>query len=363
MAKRFSSFILLLFVLSFKGFSQDSFPVDSIRLIGEVQIKPKTEIKGTVFGGISGIDRGDNGEYYLISDDKSSFSPARFYKAEFFYDQNKFDSVSIKSVRFLKDKDAQVFEKYTVDPESIRYYKGNLYWTSEGDRRRGIQPLIRIADTSGNYIGNIPLNPAFQYYPKEYGLRENLAFEGSSFLENTDTYWVANEAPLYQDGRVPQLYETQSPIRFSFIDTYSGRIKKQYAYLLDKVKQASTKPNGEQMNSSPEILAVSSHQLLVLERGYSESVGTTVKLYKADLNGATDIKRKKSLVHTAYNPASKQLLLNFSKIGLPYIDNIEGMTFGHRLPNGNPSLIFVADDNFSEREVTQFIVFEVVLKK
>lgn len=43
-----------------------------------------------------------------------------------------------------------------------------------------------------------------------------------------------------------------------------------------------------------------------------------------------------------------------------YIDNIEGVTFGPILPNGHRTLIFVADNNFSGRQKTQFLLFEVI---
>ena len=40
--------------------------------------------------------------------------------------------------------------------------------------------------------------------------------------------------------------------------------------------------------------------------------------------------------------------------------NIEGMAWGPKLANGHDSIVFVADDNFLPREVTQFLVFDVL---
>jgi hypothetical protein len=42
-----------------------------------------------------------------------------------------------------------------------------------------------------------------------------------------------------------------------------------------------------------------------------------------------------------------------------YTDNVEGMTLGPELPNGHKTLIFVADNNFSKDEITQFFLFEI----
>lgn len=43
-----------------------------------------------------------------------------------------------------------------------------------------------------------------------------------------------------------------------------------------------------------------------------------------------------------------------------FIDNVEGITFGPKLANGNQSIIFVSDNNFSDKQKTQVLVFELV---
>jgi hypothetical protein len=42
-----------------------------------------------------------------------------------------------------------------------------------------------------------------------------------------------------------------------------------------------------------------------------------------------------------------------------FIDNIEGVTFGPKLANGKQSLLFVSDNNFSDKQKTQVLFFEV----
>jgi hypothetical protein len=54
----------------------------------------------------------------------------------------------------------------------------------------------------------------------------------------------------------------------------------------------------------------------------------------------------------------KSLLLNLDTLGIP-LDNVEGMTFGPRLPDGRRSLILVSDNNFSPMAFTQFLLFGV----
>jgi hypothetical protein len=55
---------------------------------------------------------------------------------------------------------------------------------------------------------------------------------------------------------------------------------------------------------------------------------------------------------------SKKLLLNMESLGIP-IYNVEGVIFGPRLPGGRKSLLFVADDNFSPLDKTQFLLLRL----
>ena len=64
-------------------------------------------------------------------------------------------------------------------------------------------------------------------------------------------------------------------------------------------------------------------------------------------------------------PLNKKLLFEFdaikSELTEGVIDNIEGITFGPILNNGNQSLILVADDNFQVfgKQLNQFILMEI----
>ena len=78
------------------------------------------------------------------------------------------------------------------------------------------------------------------------------------------------------------------------------------------------------------------------------------------MNDATDIADTNSLrSQPAAMPVSKKLVLNMDDLDR-YIDNIEGVTWGPTLPNGHRSLLFVADNNFSPLEKTQFLLFDVI---
>jgi len=84
----------------------------------------------------------------------------------------------------------------------------------------------------------------------------------------------------------------------------------------------------------------------------------TIKVYLCDLAQATDVKNLASLQNQKYTLASKKLILNMDDLGF-FVDNIEGITFGPKLSNGRPSLIFVTDNNFSNIQKTQVLLFGV----
>jgi len=88
-------------------------------------------------------------------------------------------------------------------------------------------------------------------------------------------------------------------------------------------------------------------------------------------NNNSKIPNSLSLLRKSYNinPASvsvmrKRLIIDFESIASNLqnrrIDNVEGMCFGPKLPNGNLTLVVVSDDNFNPSQVTQFIAFEVL---
>ncbi|HWJ28620.1 MAG TPA: esterase-like activity of phytase family protein, partial [Flavisolibacter sp.] len=101
-------------------------------------------------------------------------------------------------------------------------------------------------------------------------------------------------------------------------------------------------------------------KLLVIERSFSTGrIPCTIRVYLADLSKATDVQSITSLRRSSFTPASKKLLLNMDSLGI-YTDNIEGVTFGPKLPDGHQSLIFISDNNFSPLEKTQFLLFEIL---
>ena len=105
------------------------------------------------------------------------------------------------------------------------------------------------------------------------------------------------------------------------------------------------------------ILADGPDHLLVLERAFVLGSGFSARLYRIATHAAdtTNTLAIDTLTQGNHRAAPKILVLDFAQLGLKTVDNLEAMTWGPRLPNGDRVLLLVSDNNFNPAEVTQFI--------
>lgn len=360
----------------------------SLRFIGE-KIIPVDEQFGEnndkmTVGGLSGIDYDKKNDiYYLISDDLfDSTARLRFYTAKLNYTTDSFQTVKINSVNFLKQENGELYPRKSegvknADPESICFSsKSNtLFWSSEGDRERKIAPFIAQMDTNGNQIQKINLPLHFIDTNQNRGWYHNAAIEALTLSENQEKVWFLSETPLVQDGEMTTKTEGVFPIRLMSLDIKTSKLEQEFVYLAEPVAKEPIPKTAFGINGVVEILEWKSdkktsnnNQFLVLERsyskGYPKNYGNTVKLFLVETQNATDSKAIESLKNLIpnkdYIPLKKQLIVNFSDTKLDYIDNIEGMTLGKKLKNGNKTIVFVSDNNFQNSQKTQFLTFEII---
>jgi hypothetical protein len=345
-----------------------------LKFIGEYDVPYNKSFQNTVIGGLSGIDYDSkHNVYYLICDDRSAINTARFYTAKIFLNEKGIDSVQFVSVKNLMQPDGRVYPNsqqdpfHTPDPEAIRYnQKTNLLlWSSEGERivRKDTvvleDPSINIISANGKYIDSFILPSNMHMQSIQKGPRQNGVFEGLSFTNNYKKLLVSVEEPLYEDGPRAGLKDSSGWIRIIKYDVKTREPEAQYAYQIDPVAYPADPPGAFKINGVPDILAINDHQLLVMERSFSSGrKPCTIKIYLAELNGATDVSEISSLKNGSFVPVSKRLLINMDELKI-YIDNVEGVTPGPKLSNGHQTLIFVSDNNFSEGEITQFLLFEI----
>ncbi|SFU79436.1 Uncharacterized conserved protein [Polaromonas sp. YR568] len=351
-------------------------PRTRLRLIGESRIAHRLQFQGTTVGGLSGIDYdAASGLYYLISDDSSSINPARFYTARIALGMDSLGPPELLGVTTLLQADGSAYPsalqgRQVPDPESIRWRAGSrtVLWTSEGHALTGASPALRETRPDGTLVREFAL-PAMFDFQLTQGSRSNLTLEGLALTPDGATAWIAMENALREDGPVPTVQAPGGPCRFTQIDLASGKVLRQIAYVPDAIPRAPIPPTAFADNGVAEILMLDADRMLVLERaymaGWGAEAGNSLRLYLVDTRQGSDTLAMPALQPGAYRAVDKTLIADFAAfIGpgagprLERLDNTEGMAWGPVLPNGNRSLVFISDDNFSSRQISQWLAFE-----
>ena len=352
-----------------------------LRLIGEARLPGAMQFQGTTVGGLSGIDHDpETGLYYLLSDDGSGRNPARFYTARIPFDANGVGQPEITGMTTLRRKDGSAYPGAVqglgsgdvVDPESMRWRASSrtLLWTSEGNALAGSGPSLNESRPDGVLLRRFVLPPMFDPGLTR-GPRSNLSFEGLTLTPDGQTAWVSMEAAMLQDGPVPTVEAPGGPCRLTQFDIASGQALRQLAYIPDAIPRPPQLPSTRADNGISEILMLDADRMLVLERaymgGHDTATGNSLRLYVIDTRQASNTLGLPALQGAAFEPVRKTLLADFASfVGpgegkrLDRLDNTEGMTWGPRLAGGNRSLVFISDDNFNSRQVTQLLVFELL---
>jgi hypothetical protein len=329
---------------------------------------------GAGVGELSGLDYDRHtGTWYFLSDD-SEEGPARFYTADIAVDAHGLGKVRLTGAADIRRTDGSVFpplasnDPEVADPESIRVdpRSGALWWSSEGKREVPadgsapalVDPWVRQMTTHGQFLRQVHQPRLFQMSADERGPRRNAVFEGLTLTTDGRQLVTSLEGPLFQDGPLPTP-ASGAVSRLTWYDVHTGIPGRQLAYRLDAIPATPVPPTASADNGISELLAVDRHHYLVLERSFVTGVGNSIRLYEIDVRGATDVRTHASLADRGYRPVHKRLVLDFATLGLDHIDNIEGMSWGPRLPHGERSLVFVSDDNFNPTQVTQVIAVAV----
>lgn len=350
------------------GYARGPAPV-ALRLIGVGEIARDGGPDGAPVGGVSGIDYDPrNKRWYMISDDRSEHTAARFWAANLDYDLGQAPVLTRFEVFRLHSENAQTFPEpghggEASDAESIRVDQrsGDLVWSSEGDARDGYGPTVRRMTPQGASIEQLRLPTMFRFDPAaRSGPHSNLSIEGLTFTNHGRTFWFSMEAPLTQDGPVASR-DSGATVRFTALDRRSGVLLHQYPYRLEPIGPAPADRLAD--NGVSEILAIDDGHFLVIERSGVQQDDKEFRfrprLYCASARGATQVDHLVSLHDRPVRPMAKRLVFDFTSIAAPSIDNVEGVTWGRSLSNGHRSLLFVTDNDFSaKRPPTQLIALD-----
>jgi len=342
-----------------------------LRYLGQQVVPTGHRYEGTEVGGLSGLDfDAAQGLFYAISDERSR--DARFYTLTL--DIAKFNrhpgpgmaGVRFTGVRHLLDLDGSRFEGRKVDPEAIRLHPGakTLLWSSEGDPRKDVAPFLREMTIAAEPQREFALPRQFVTAPgRARGVRNNLAFESLAVSPSGERVLAGTENALAQDG--PQSSRRSgSACRVLVIDYASGAVVAQHVYQVDAVVAPSLLPNGLETNGLSELLAVEEDLFIAVERSYSAGSRLSIRLYLTRTAGATDVSTLDALEGATYRPMDKTPLLDLDALVEEdgtrlWLDNIEAISFGPILPNGNRTLILLSDNNFQNSQQTQLLAFEI----
>jgi hypothetical protein len=284
------------------------------------------------------------------------------------------------------DTNGQPFGRNMVDPESLRLdtRRNLIYWANEGQRSAGNMqnPTMRRMHPDGRPAGEFtvpgyynPVGSAGGLAAGDMGVYNNLAFESVAITPDGKTLWTMSENGLAQDS-APTAVDRPSRARLLSFDLDTGRPGAEYVYDVAPVPFAPARAGDFATNGVPDMLALSSTEFIVIERAFAvgavtpgiaastkQPTSNTIKLYRIDTRGATDVSGWPSIKGRDVVPVKRTMLLDLSSLtnddgSVLALDNIEGISFGP-LVDGKRTLILVSDNNFNPAQFTQFIALQI----
>ncbi|MFE7722306.1 esterase-like activity of phytase family protein [Nocardia rhizosphaerihabitans] len=333
----------------------------AVRVLGEQVVEHDLDFRGTVVGGLSGVDYlPGTGEFVFISDDRSEKNPARVYTARIPVGESGIGPVEFTGTTPLRRPDGSFYPSKSVDPEDIRVdpLTGDYFWTQEGERAATVlaDPSVRVTRPDGGFVTELPI-PENERMRADSGPRQNQALEGATFAAGGALFVTAMEGPLLTDG--PVATPTAGATTRITVQARFGPVLAQYAYPLEPVFADSRPEPGQANNGVTAILAVDPldpTRFLVLERAFANGAGNRVRIFEIDTATASNVL---DAPVAGARPVTKRLVADLTDLGIAAVDNIEAMTWGPRLPSGERTLVLVADNNFAAAQRTQVIALAV----
>ncbi len=343
----------------------------SLEFIDHYEI-PKATYENTLVGGLSAIAYNREQDiFYVLSDDQSKYSPARFYTFKLKVKQTddaqiKLESFEPQNVTILLDENGKQYQPGGIDPEGLAISPRNtIFISSEGNPNQEVKPFIAEFELeTGKKLADIRLPKRYLSGAESQGIQQNLGFESltinrTGLPEDPFRVFSATESALIQDESLAA--EEQARIRFlHYVINPVGDpvLVAEHLYLLESA------PVEVISNGLTELLALPTEgYFLSLERTFGFE-GAGAKLFQVVIGNATDTTNIASLRGniSQVQPLRKKLLFDLADLGID-LDNLEGMTTGPRLPDGSKSLLLISDDNFNDEQINQLLLFRLVENK
>jgi Esterase-like activity of phytase len=226
--------------------------------------------------------------------------------------------------------------------------------------------LLRRLNVPSNFkIGSPSDDPNAELLLNTSGRQANRGMEGLAISPNDRfLFGIMQNALLQDNGLNPGTTDRLGlNNRILKIDLLTGR-KHEYVYVLDAINRGQ---------GVSEILAINDHEFLVVERDNRSNLQTPPqaptrkKIYKIDINGATDVSGVDSLpagpLPADIAPVQKTLFIDLLDPALnlaPTIaEKIEGLAWGPDLPDGRHVLYVISDNDLNPNLDTQLYAFAI----
>lgn len=279
--------------------------------------------------------------------------------------------------RFLKNEANEIFVgaagtfENRFDPEGIRVSpRGTFYISDE------YGPYILEFDRQGHLIRRLALPPKFaianpsadpnaELLGNAAGRQANRGMEGLAISPDGSTLFGIMQNALIQDhGLSPGTTDRLGlNNRILKIDLTTGETS-EYVYVLEAINRGQ---------GVCEILAINDHEFLVVERDNRSNLQsppqapTRKKIYRIDLNGATDVSGIDSLPAAALPasvvPVTKTLFIDLLAPEFNLIptiaEKIEGIAWGPDLEDGRHVLYVFSDNDLNPGLASQIYSFAV----
>ncbi|MDZ8025572.1 MAG: esterase-like activity of phytase family protein [Nostoc sp. DedQUE11] len=359
---------IVIISLFFTNLPSSAADITSIKFIGEVTLPKNLTLQKTEVGGLSGITYdAKNNLYYAISDDRGQKANTRFYtlKIDLSKGYLQKNGVAVVNVTTLLNRSEEKFPPSQTDTEGIALTnKGTVFISSEGDVGKLINPFIKeFSLSSGKEITTLPIpNKFLPDKNGQQGIRNNLAFESLTITPDEKYLFTATENALIQDGSAAKP-KIGSPCRILQYNLLSNQPEQEFLYQTEPVAQFLNL-TGKFASGLPDLFALDNQgHLLSLERSFT-GLGFAVSLFQVSLEGADDLHKINSLLAVDsknIKPVQKKLLLDLRTLDV-VLDNIEGLTLGPKLPDGERSLILISDNNFNSLQRTKILAFKIKIE-
>ncbi|HEV7516047.1 MAG TPA: esterase-like activity of phytase family protein [Thermoanaerobaculia bacterium] len=312
-------------------------------------VLPRTRVDGLDVGGLSAIARLEGTDTYYALVDGQAKTPARVFELAF--------EVTAEGVAPPQGRTAGEvaraairlagFDGETLDGEGLAITPWRTFLVASE-----VEPSIREFSREGKLLGTLPVPDLFLAGKGQRGIRGNLGFESLALSPAGTTLWTANERPLKQD-LADDSKTVPGPVRLlRYTRGGEGFVPgPQYVYPVEGIAHPGP---GFALIGLSDLLLLPDGSLLALERELTPIRGLRIRLYRVSTAGATDVSGLDALAGATYRPVTKTLLYDFAQAGFTP-DNLEGITWGSDLPDGDRTLVLVADDNFEPLQQTQLV--------